>query len=125
MDGRLFRDNVGIPVPVPQIPGIWTGTQSHETVGNGTKICGTIPLRKSHGTTNPDISGQESRSVPGRFRCPGIPWDAYVSRLKACAIERTIGTGLKKHQTVLSRPLPIPVLEYRKFRSENLPGCRK
>ena len=33
-------------------------------------------LLKSRGTTNPDISGQESRSVPGRSRCPGILRDA-------------------------------------------------
>ena len=68
----------GIPVPVPQIPGIGTGTgtQSRGTVGTGTKICGTVPLLKSRGTTNPGISGQESRSVPGWSRCPGILRDA-------------------------------------------------
>ena len=66
------------PSPVPQIPmiGTGTGTQSHGTVGTGTKICGTVPLLKSRGTTNPGISGQESRSVPGRSRCPGILRDA-------------------------------------------------
>ena len=69
---------VGIPVPVPQIPGIGTGTgtQSRGTVGTGTKICGTVPLLKSRGTTNPGISGQKSRSVPGRSRRPGILRDA-------------------------------------------------
>ena len=56
--------------------GTGTGTQSHGTVGTGTKICGTVPLLKSRGTTNPGISGQESRSVPGRSRCPGILRDA-------------------------------------------------
>ena len=45
-------------------------------VGTGTKICGTVPLLKSRGTTNPGISEQESRSVPGRSRCPGILRDA-------------------------------------------------
>ena len=71
----------GIPVPVPQIPGIGTGTgtQSRGTVGTGTKIYG-IPLLKSCGTTNPDFSGQESRSVPGRSRCPGILRDANLAR---------------------------------------------
>ena len=77
-DGWLSRENVGISVPVPQIPGVGTGTgtQSHGTVGTGTKICGTVPVLKSRGTKNLDISGQESRSVPGRSRCPGIPCDA-------------------------------------------------
>ena len=66
------------PGPVPQIPmiGTGTGTQSHGTVGTGTKICGTVPLLKSRGTPNPGISGQESRSVSGRSRCPGILRDA-------------------------------------------------
>ena len=61
------RDNVGIPVNVPQIPGIetGTGTQSYGTVGTGTKICDTVPVLKSRGTRNPDISGQEFRSFPG------------------------------------------------------------
>ena len=34
--------------------------------------CRTVLLLKSRGTTNPDISGQESQSVPGRSRCPVI-----------------------------------------------------
>ena len=52
----------GIPVPVPQIPGIGTGTgtETRGTVGTGTKICGTVPVVKSLGTMDPDISGQES-----------------------------------------------------------------
>ena len=72
----------GIPVSVPQIPGIGTGTgtQSRGTVGTGTNICGTVPLLKSRGTTNPGISGQESRSVPGRSRCPGILRDTNPTR---------------------------------------------
>ena len=48
-----------------------TGTQCHET-----KICGTVLVLKFHGTQNPDIFGQESWSVPGRSRCPGILCDA-------------------------------------------------
>mgnify|MGYP003329908163 CR=1 FL=1 len=85
----------GIPVPVPQIPGIGTGTgtQSHGTVGTGTKICGTVPVLKSRGTTNPGISGQASRSVPGRSRCPGI---------QQAGPERKIAG--------LSRPVPCPSL---------------
>lgn len=49
-DGWSSRDDVG--------------TQSHGTVRTGTKICGAISVFKSFGTTNPEISGQESRSVP-------------------------------------------------------------
>ena len=66
-NGRFSRDEVG------------TGSWSHETVGAGTKICGIVPLQKSRLTTNPDISGQESRD-----------------------------RDKKKRGTVLSRPLPIP-----------------
>lgn len=47
-DGRLSRENVGIPVPVPKILG--TGTQSHRTVGIGSKICGSVPVLKSRAT---------------------------------------------------------------------------
>ena len=55
-DKRLSRDNVGMLVP--QIPGIGnrTGTQSHGIVETGAKICGTIAVLKSRGTTNPEIS---------------------------------------------------------------------
>ena len=64
--------------------GTGTGTQSRGTVGTGTNICGTVPLLKSRRVTNPDILGQESRSVPlslfktTRKFCPGafcVPWD--------------------------------------------------
>ena len=59
--------------------GIGTGTRTRGTVGTGTKIYRTVPLLKSRGTTNPGISGQESRSVPGRSRCPGILRDANLA----------------------------------------------
>ena len=65
----------GIPVPVPQIPGIGTGTgtQFHRTVGTGTKICGTVPQLKSRGTTNPGIrdknpaQSRDGPAVPGFY----------------------------------------------------------
>ena len=53
------------PVPLISMIGTGTGTQSCGTVGTGTKISGTVPLLKYRGTTNPGISGKESRSVPG------------------------------------------------------------
>ena len=111
----------GIPVPVPQIPGIGIGTQTRGTVGTGTKICGTVPLLKSRGTTNPGISGQESRSVPGRSRCPGILSDANPAWSRKAIyfggtgreVCGTSGPGTKI--AGLSRPVPCPSLDESNF----------
>ena len=104
-------------------PEIWigTGTQSHGTVGTGTKICGTVPLLKSRRTTNSDISGQESRSVPGRSRCPGILSDANPAWSRKAIyfggtgreVCGTSGPGTKI--AGLSRPVPCPSLDESNF----------
>ena len=53
--------------------GTGTGIQSHQTVGIGTKICETVPVVRSSGTKNPDISGQEKKSRECPFLSRPLP----------------------------------------------------
>ena len=89
-----------------------TETQSHGIVATGTKICGTVPLLKSCGTTNPYSSGQEFQSVqdvsvvPGFYVTqisfsPAVP-EFNLTRVPFCpgAFCETSGTGKNFRGTV-------------------------
>ena len=80
--------------------GTGTGTQSHGTVGTGTKICGTVPLLKSRGTTNPGILGQGTGTEVCGTTGTGLIFAGLTS-----------GTETKNRWTVPYRSLPIPAVE--------------